>query len=753
MNLFDVSALDYAARGWPVLPLHSVRDGRCTCNTPDCGSPGKHPRTLHGLKDATTDAKTVESWWRTWPDANIGILTGAPSGLIVLDVDPRHGGDATLDDLLTAHGPLPDTVESLTGGGGRHIFFRHPGGTIKSGAGRLGAGLDVKAEGGYVVTPPSVHVSGKSYQWELSSDPGEVPPADAPPWLLALLQDTPAPAAAVSQGGRIVDGQRGATLASLAGSMRRRGMTEAAILAALQADNRARCNPPLPDGKVAAIAKSIGRYPPAASPWTRSTGNPARTAPPQWRPFPVEALPQACRSYVRELAAATETDPSYAALALLVGLAGAIGNTRRIRVKSDWIAPAVLWAALVGESGRLKTVVLKHVLAPVYRREGETVKEHRAALDQYKAAMQAHKYALRDWERDGRAAGAPAPVEPSRPILERHLVSDTTVEALADRLQDAPRGVLLARDELAGWLRSFNQYKATRGADEAHWAEMFEASNLLVDRKVGERATVCVPCAAVSIVGGIQPDILRRSLMPEYRESGLAARLLMAWPRRKPKRWTERELSASAVKRLSDIYARLWTLAPVEVDGELGPLDLTLSADAKTLFADFVNRHGQEAMDLAGDLGAAWAKLEGYGARLALVLELVAWAEGLEGDGRGPTEISAASVRDSLQIVEWAKSETRRIYTMLDESDEEKEAREVLDFVQRRGGRVTAYDLHKGMPKRFPDSDDADLYLRGFVPSFGHWVEAPPGPKGGRPTRFFELNDAPVVESPKPETP
>jgi hypothetical protein len=491
----------------------------------------------------------------------------------------------------------------------------------------------------------------------------------------------------------------------------------------------------------------------AAPPWTPATDNPARTAPPQWHPFPVEALPPACRAYVRELAAVTQTDPSYAALALLVGLAGSVGNTRRIRVKSDWIVPAVLWGALVGESGRLKTVVLRHVLAPVYRREGEAVAGHRAALDQYKAAMQAHKYALRDWETKGRAAGAPAPVEPRRPILERHLVSDTTVEALGDRLQDAPRGVLLARDELAGWLRSFNQYKATRGADEAHWAEMFEAGNLLVDRKVGERAIVFVPRAAVSIIGGIQPDILRRALMPEYRESGLAARLLMAWPPRGPKRWTERELSASAVKQLSGIYMRLWTLAPVEVDGELGPLDLPLSADAKTLFAAFVNQHGQEALELTGDLGAAWAKLEGYGARLALVLELAAWAEVPQGDGRGPAEVSAASVRAALRILEWAKSETRRIYAMLGESDEEKEAREVLDFVQRRGGRVTAYALHKGMPKRFPDSDDADLYLRGFVPAVGHWVDAPPGPKGGRPTRFFELNGAPVVECPKPETP
>jgi putative DNA primase/helicase len=268
MNPCETAALDYAARGWPVLPLHSAKDGRCTCGKVDCDSPAKHPRTLHGLKDATTDPKTIEAWWRTWPDANVGIVTGAPSGLIVVDVDPRHGGDATLDDLLAAHEQLPETPESLTGGGGRHIFFRYPGGTVRSGNGKLGPGLDLKGDSGYIVAPPSVHVSGKRYQWELSSEVGEVPLADAPAWLLAQLaqlQDPPAPAAGAPQGGRIVDGQRNTTLASLAGSMRRRGMTAAAILAALQADNRARCDPPLPYGEVAAIAKSIGRYPPAVA--------------------------------------------------------------------------------------------------------------------------------------------------------------------------------------------------------------------------------------------------------------------------------------------------------------------------------------------------------------------------------------------------------------------------------------------------------------------------------------------------------
>ncbi|MCX5676258.1 MAG: DUF3987 domain-containing protein [Planctomycetota bacterium] len=485
------------------------------------------------------------------------------------------------------------------------------------------------------------------------------------------------------------------------------------------------------------LARALVEMAEAAPTWTPSPAEDA-PAPAQWHPFPVEALPPACRRYVQELSQAIGTDPSFAALSLLAALAGAVGNTRRIRIKHDWQAPAVLWTLLVGESGTMKTAVLKHVLAPVYRRQADAIKAHETAMDKYKADLLAQR------EKSGRAAGAPAPVEPSRPVLERFVVSDCTVEALADRLQDNPRGLLLAREELSGWVCSFNQYKNVRGADEAHWVTMFDASNLLVDRKTGDKTTIYVPRAAVSIVGGIQPGILRRVLTAEYQESGLAARLLMVMPPRRPKRWTERELSARDEQRLDDLYANLWKLVhDVDDNGERRPLDLPLTADAKSAFAAFVNSHGQEAAALTDSLAAAWAKLENYAARLALVVELARWAENPGENGSGPSEVSSESVRAALEIVEWAKHETRRIYAMLNESDEEQQARHVVEYVQRRGGRISARDLHKGMLKRFPTSDDADLYLRRFVPHTGHWVDAPPGPKGGRPTRFFVLSGSP----------
>jgi hypothetical protein len=125
-----------------------------------------------------------------YPHANVAIATGACSGLIVLDPDPRHGGDLTLDDLEAQYGKLPDTVVSLIGGGGKHYFFRHFGKSISCQTNALGPGLDIKGDGGYIIAPPSLRVSGLRYEWEASNSPDEVPIAAFPAWLWMLANTT-----------------------------------------------------------------------------------------------------------------------------------------------------------------------------------------------------------------------------------------------------------------------------------------------------------------------------------------------------------------------------------------------------------------------------------------------------------------------------------------------------------------------------------------------------------------------------------
>ena len=164
-------AQEYARLGWPVLPIHQVRDGRCGCGKADCASPGKHPvasMVPKGLTNATTDPTTVGNWWLKHPNANIGICTGPQAGVFVLDVDTA--GLLVLPELVAAHGDLPLTPTAKTGSGGRHYFFRYAAGLTNS-KGALPNGIDVRGAGGYVVAAPSIHLKGV-YEWlpDLSPD-------------------------------------------------------------------------------------------------------------------------------------------------------------------------------------------------------------------------------------------------------------------------------------------------------------------------------------------------------------------------------------------------------------------------------------------------------------------------------------------------------------------------------------------------------------------------------------------------------
>ena len=188
------AARAYAGRGWVPLPLNWVLpNGACSCpRGVECGNPGKHPRVKWKDRDAVTDAE-LGQWWRWWPLAGVGIKTGAVSGVVVVDVDPRHGGDKTLAALEEMHGALPATLTARTGGGGLHILFRHPGYRVQNVQNdetrKLGAGLDVRGDGGQIAAAPTIHASGRSYTWvDWTAEP-----ADLPDWMADRLKAPPLP--------------------------------------------------------------------------------------------------------------------------------------------------------------------------------------------------------------------------------------------------------------------------------------------------------------------------------------------------------------------------------------------------------------------------------------------------------------------------------------------------------------------------------------------------------------------------------
>jgi hypothetical protein len=463
-----------------------------------------------------------------------------------------------------------------------------------------------------------------------------------------------------------------------------------------------------------------------------------------YRPFPVKALPEPIRGFVDAGARAIGCDPSYLALPLLTAIAAAIGNTRRLELKRGWFAPPILWGAIVGESGTAKTPAFRLVMRPVRERQSRAFKVFEAQQQEYEAALEAWQEAKK-----GERGEKPQP-----PSCERFIVSDTTVEALAPILLANPRGLLLARDELAGWIGSFDRYagKGKAGADSANWLSMFNAESIIVDRKTGIPRTIHVPQAAVCVSGGIQPAILQRALGLEHRESGLAARLLLTCPPRKAKRWTEADIDPSAEAELVRLFDRLYELQSTAGDDESRPVLVRLSADAKAAWKAYYNAHAIEQAALTGDMAAAWSKLEEYAARLALVVHFIRWAAS-DPMLTNANVVDAASMNAGITLAKWFKREARRVYAMLDESDAERDERQLVDWIGRKGGTVTPREVQQGC-RWLKEPGAAETALEKLVKAGrGTWRDVQTTAKGGRPARAFMLSTpSTVYETPaKPE--
>jgi DNA-binding transcriptional ArsR family regulator len=271
-------ALRYAAKGWKVFPLHTPDGGgSCSCGRGDCGSVGKHPRTSNGVKDATDDIQQIRQWWIKWPHANIGVATGKASGIVVFDADGMRPCLRFQIMHIEERDSVFTTLRASTGRPrGVHFVYEYPadGKGVPNSTSKIAKGLDVKGDGGYVVVAPSLHASGKRYEWRNVAQPEEM--SD---WLLRRVRTaTKPPTPIISSASAVIPkGRRNMTLAQRAGSMRRLGFSSNAIAAALLEINKADCAPPLPEAEVIQIAQSIGRYP-AAAPVAAPALLPFRTA-------------------------------------------------------------------------------------------------------------------------------------------------------------------------------------------------------------------------------------------------------------------------------------------------------------------------------------------------------------------------------------------------------------------------------------------------------------------------------------------
>lgn len=468
-----------------------------------------------------------------------------------------------------------------------------------------------------------------------------------------------------------------------------------------------------------------------------------------WRPFPTEVLPEPMRTFVVDSARAIGCDPAYVGLPALVATAAAIGLTYTMRMKNNWFVKPILWGCIIGRSGTAKTPAFDAAMAFTRERQTEARQRHAAATAQWEKDLDRFDSEHRKWESE-HGIDDDEPQKPPRPVLERVMTTNITVEALAGLLDSTPKGLLVAVDELSGLIAGFDRYSQGKGGDAPQWLSCYNAGPIVIDRKTGEPRTLFVPRAAVSIVGTTQPATLARVMGREHRESGLLARFLLVAPPAEPAVWSDDDVSDGTLATTRELFQRLFDLAPtIDEFGKPTPNLVHKSAEAHREWVRFFNRHNERIADLDDeDLRASFKKLEEVAARLALVVHVVRM---VSGDVADQTHVDGDSMRAGITLAEWFVGETRRVYQMIGgESPAVSKRRRLLDWLAKQPEPVTLRTMQKSCRwLREPGSAEAAL-AELVAAGLGEWQEQPAGPRGGRPTRVFHLSALPEPHEPLP---
>jgi putative DNA primase/helicase len=728
-----------------------------------------------GFYAASTDVDEIKSWWGQWPSAAIGLRTGQEPGVFAVDIDPRNGGDVSLELLEDCHGQLPETVESQTGGGGRHLLFAWPGRSVPCSVGKVGAGIDIKGDGGYVILPPSDHKSGREYCWLFGQEPGECGIAEAPDWLMEMIEQE-SPTGPVASGepvasDEIPQGCRNKVLASQAGHMRQIGMTSEEIAPALQAINLHRCKPPLEAAEVDRIAASIGRYDPDTSRqaqvecWPeRYLGDGCDWPDPQplpedlppVKPFDPVLLPSTLRGWIVDIAERMQCPPDFPAVSAMVALSGILGRKIVIRPKQkdNWIVFPNLWGIPIGRPSLMKSPPMKETLLPIRRMTAEALEKYEKEVAEFLLAQDLHDISTKlAKNRIAKAMKAGDDSEefqaqfadlqpPEQPARKRYTVNDATIEALGEILSANPNGVIVERDELIGLLKSLER-PGQEGA-RAFYLEGWTGDGSCEVDRIG-RGNVRIDGICLSILGTIQPGPLGTYLGEALRggtgDDGLMQRFQLAvWPD-DPGPWKvvdrlpdakARDVAYEVYRRFDDLPAAKIGALPDAFDSNTIPF-LRFAPDAQERFYDWMTTR-ENHLRSGKEHPAIESHLTKYRKLIPAVSLITHLADGREGP------VALASLEAAIGWGDYLESHARRIYSCgIDPAI--AHARALVQRIQ--SGDVTdgftVRDVYYGRHwSMLADAAEVQLAVDELV-ELG-WLRVEEVPTSGRPTKRHRIN-------------
>ncbi|MBI2603191.1 MAG: DUF3987 domain-containing protein [Deltaproteobacteria bacterium] len=670
----------FARRGWPVIPIHyPIGKDQCSCRKPVCASTAKHPMTPNGLKNASRGAATVLHWWEETPNANIGILTGQESGLVVLDIDPRHGGDESLAKLESENRRLPETLKVKTGGNGWHYYFRHPGGKIPNKA-NLRSGLDIRGDGGYIIAPPSTHANLQTYMWV---EP-DLEPAPLPEWLHSLMISPAKSAPKTISANELLtvgfsEGTRNGSLMSVAGFLKSKGLDQGAITKALASLNQNLCHPPLSADEVLQIATSVGRY--EEKEWSEPSDLPSVVTAPE---MSLEMLPSTLQAWCSDIAERMQVPLEFAAGPAIVTIASLLGRKVVIypKTKDDWQVIPNLWGCLIAPPGSMKSPAMSAVLKPLHnlavKARGEFLEESKrieAAKAVAKAEIDALKDALKASVRQGNQtaisqkkealANAIKKFDETCQITERrYLMNDPTIEKLLTIIQENPQGLLLYRDELSGWLETM--YKSGREGDREFFLEAWNGDTPYSMDRIS-RGSVFVDGLCLSVLGGLQPSKFQSYVASLVKggksDDGLLQRfqILLCPEKRKVWKKIDRAPNTDAAKQVETIFNALAKLPlPRRKEAEIERLSIRFTSSAQEIADRW--RENLETRLLSGTISPVLeshlSKYRSLMPSLALIFEVT---DSLcEGDF--PCELRKESTDLAIKWCEFLEKHARKAY-------------------------------------------------------------------------------------------
>jgi putative DNA primase/helicase len=377
-------------------------------------------------------------------------------------------------------------------------------------------------------------------------------------------------------------------------------------------------------------------------------------------------------------------------------LSAGIGASRVVEIKRSWREGATLFLAVVASPGEKKTPAANAARRPVLKRQAEKRQE-------FKTKREEHGRQMREWKahcRDARSAGETEPPPPPEPTMERTYADDTTVESLVGILEDNPRGVLIYKDELTGWVRSHDQYRAAgKGADRQHWLSVWSNQAIVVDRKSRQGDPTYVERPWVSLVGGIQPAML--SELGGSMEDGLLDRFLFCYPKHSHTDLSEVEIGADTEAQYATLYDKLTSLLMVKDEsGQEAPNVVPMSWEAGSLFKKIHDQIGRETLEPGFPLRlqGVWAKMRGYLARISLILALCRSVQDEQ-----PEQVEEEDVKKAARIIAYFKAHARRVYGELRvTTPEDLLAGEISKFLRDHGGQWSgsATELYEELAER-----------------------------------------------------